>query len=75
MRIIIELDNGAPVTLKVTPSDEEQNPTAPLGAAVGEAIDAGAAPTNDSSQSSTGGGEDFSDSPATETSAGPAPAF
>ena len=76
MRIIIEVDNATPLTLQTTPSSEGQtSPATPQAAtSPAAAIDAGAAPTDDTDQS---GVEEFADhsedTSAEEASAGEAP--
>lgn len=74
MRIIIELDNVAPVTLKVSPTEAEQTslPTTQMESAE-EAVNAGAAPGGDTQESTVGGKEETTATTMQETSAGPAP--
>lgn len=75
MRIIIELDNVAPVTLKVSPTEGDQMSTAPEAANVEEAINAGSAPSDDSDQSNDQVTSDLAIASDNETSAGSAPVF
>ncbi len=76
MRIIIELDNAAPVTLKVSPTEGEQTsiPTTQMESAE-EAINAGAAPGGGTQESTVGGEIETTSSSMQETSAGAAPSF
>lgn len=75
MRIIIELDNVEPVTLKVSPTEGEQSSPKAQAKSSEEAIDAGAAPNGDSSQSSTETAMTNSNDSTSGESAGPAPSI
>ena len=79
MRIIIETDNATPMTLQVAPDGGQSTPNSPMATTEeAEAIDAGAAPTDESdgeddTDESTVEEETFDDSSPEETSAGEAP--